>query len=140
MRWLVIAMILAYKRVLSPWKGFACAYRVRTGRESCSTLGLRSVRRFGVVKGLLVLRERTHRCGVAFRRSHQQLGRPPISQRGDCDLGCSAPCDAGCDLPSGKSLSWVGDCASCDWSHSKRRKSDERENYVYLPPDVRLPP
>jgi len=36
---LALWAIRAYQRHLSPWKGFRCAYRVLTGRDSCSAYG-----------------------------------------------------------------------------------------------------
>lgn len=137
MRWLVLTMILAYKRHISPIKGFVCAYRVRTGHASCSTLGFRAVRRHGVIKGLMLLRERTYLCGVAHRRGQPPAARIPVGQRGDCDPGCDLPCD----LPSGKSLPNLADCASCDWPESKKERKRKKSNQknVYLPPDLRHP-
>jgi len=44
MRKLVLAAITGYQTYLSPYKGFCCAYRVHTGRKSCSALGFRAVR------------------------------------------------------------------------------------------------
>jgi putative component of membrane protein insertase Oxa1/YidC/SpoIIIJ protein YidD len=117
----VLAAIRLYQRFVSPYKGFSCAYRVHTGRCSCSTLGHRAIRRLGVVAGLIVLRERLHRCGDVYRQ-HRRTTLPAAmfaSQRGDCDPGC-LPCD-GIDLPSGRTLgrcidgASCLDCGSCDW-------------------------
>ncbi|MBI5006295.1 MAG: membrane protein insertion efficiency factor YidD [Nitrosomonadales bacterium] len=115
---------------MSPHKGFRCAYHAHTGRQSCSHLGLRAVRRYGALSGLAVLRQRLYLCGVAHRRFSVPHRRPPLGQRGDCDI---IPCD--CDLPSARTCSFAGDvlsnCGSCDWPERKR-KDQERE--VYLPP------
>lgn len=115
LRGIVLAAIRAYQRYLSPHKGFRCAYRLHTGRASCSTLGYRAVRSRGVFTGLALIRERTSRCGELQRRHRPPSKRPPAGQRGDCDL----PCD--CDLPSGRGLARACDflsccdCGSCDW-------------------------
>jgi putative component of membrane protein insertase Oxa1/YidC/SpoIIIJ protein YidD len=126
LRWLALAGIHGYQRWISPYKGFQCAYRLHTGCASCSALGHRVIRRFGVWNGLPLLRERMARCGAvheAHRRQQADLvapgavaaaeaamahRRPPAAQRGDCDLGCGPdlPCDghpgcAGCDGPAG---------------------------------------
>jgi uncharacterized protein len=134
-----------YQRHISPHKGFSCAYRVHTGRSSCSALGARAIRRFGVFPGIKMLQNRLHRCGVSHRRYAPPSMRPPSRQRGDCDVGCDLPCDSGCDGPSGKGLSrWcdLADCAdacSCDWPQRKNRKKDQD---IYIPPkrSVRQPP
>jgi putative component of membrane protein insertase Oxa1/YidC/SpoIIIJ protein YidD len=129
--------IRLYQRHISPHKGFSCAYRVHTGRSSCSVLGARAVRRFGVFPGLKLLRERLHLCGVSHRRYAPPSMRPPSSQRGDCDVGCDLPCDSSCDGPSGKGLSRLcdfADCSnacSCDWPQRKDRKKDQD---TYIPP------
>lgn len=127
MKSLVLFIIRFYQRFLSPLKGFCCAYRTHTGRASCSQLGYRAIRRFGVFGGVSVLRERTYLCGVAQRRYAPLYVRPPRAQRGDCDLSCDLP-DLNCDLPT-------GDCGSSDNSKSKRKRPDEQT--VHLPPDPR---
>ncbi|MFZ2991104.1 membrane protein insertion efficiency factor YidD [Ideonella sp.] len=135
--------IALYKRYISPHKGFACAYRVHTGGCSCSTLGARAIRRFGLMRGLGVLSERTYLCGVAQRR-HEGCApqrRPQSLQRGDCDLGgCDLP---NCDGPWGRAACNACDvldcCSSCDnWrrrdrkpAQGKRRQTSERD--VHLP-------
>ena len=138
MRTLLLAAISAYQRYLSPHKGFCCAYRVHTGHQSCSALGFRAVRRYGVLAGLGILRRRIYLCGVAHRRFSPPHKRPHRSQRGDCD--CDLPLDLNCDFPSRDVGSCLGDfangcdCSSCDWPERKRKK-DEKEKYVYIPPN-----
>ena len=68
MRAIALPAIQLYKRHLSPYKGFCCAYRSHLGRFSCSTLGFRAIRMYGVIKGIAVLRQRLKRCGVVHRR------------------------------------------------------------------------
>lgn len=139
MRSLVLAAIAGYQRYLSPHKGFCCAYRVHTGHRSCSTLGYRAVRRYGVLLGLKVLRRRMYLCGVAHRRFSANPRRPFETQRGFCDVGCDIPCDFSCDLPSMDSCSSIADIASCcdggscDWPN-RDRKRDDKEQYVHIPP------
>jgi putative component of membrane protein insertase Oxa1/YidC/SpoIIIJ protein YidD len=50
---LLLTLIRLYQRHVSPRKGFACAYRVHTGCASCSHLGYRAIRRYGVWQGLV---------------------------------------------------------------------------------------
>uniref|UniRef100_UPI003451BAF6 membrane protein insertion efficiency factor YidD n=1 Tax=Hylemonella sp. TaxID=2066020 RepID=UPI003451BAF6 len=138
MRRILLTAIRAYQRYLSPYKGFGCAYRLHTGRLGCSALGYRAIRRYGIVKGLSILRRRTYLCGVAHRRYAASPQRPPRAQRGDCDLGCDLPMDFAANLPGGKSCSNPGsyvsccDCGSCDWPD--RKKNKEQERGIHLPP------
>ncbi|HWH72723.1 MAG TPA: membrane protein insertion efficiency factor YidD [Methylibium sp.] len=116
MKPLAIAAIRLYRRWLSPLKGRACAYRVHTGRPSCSRLAERAIRRHGVIGGIGVLQHRLACCGEAWQAAHGE--RPvPASQRGSCDVPCDIPCDgselSGCDC---------GDCGS------ERRQRRERRS------------
>ncbi|WP_413816627.1 membrane protein insertion efficiency factor YidD [Piscinibacter gummiphilus] len=140
MRSAALASIRLYQKLISPYKGFCCAYRVHTGRASCSTLGYRAIRRYGVLGGITLIRSRTHLCGVAHRR-HLSLPRRPLHpQQGVCDFGCDLPCDPSCDLPFGKVFSGACDfvsccdCGSCDWPDRKRKTAVKDEQYVYIPP------
>lgn len=145
LRWLALLAIGAYQRFLSPYKGFACAYRVHTGRASCSELGRRAIRRHGLWGGLQLLQRRTALCGEAHRcHATPHATTPPLhrhAQRGLCDLSCDLPCDSPCDLPSGRGLGSAVcdalsccDCGSCD---RKRREPRQRrgERYVHIPPN-----
>jgi uncharacterized protein len=132
-RW-ALFLIRGYQRVISPFKGYRCAFHAHTGNASCSALGYRVIRRFGVWQGVVLLRRRLYLCGVAYRRYAPVHRRPWIQQRGDCDLGC----DIG-DLPSGKSMLRLceclnyGDCMSCDWPRRGKRQDRKRERDIRLP-------
>jgi putative component of membrane protein insertase Oxa1/YidC/SpoIIIJ protein YidD len=60
-----IALIGVYQRYVSPHKGFCCAYRVHTGRASCSEFGRRAISRHGLTAGLMLLRQRFNVCALA---------------------------------------------------------------------------
>ncbi|WP_197433041.1 membrane protein insertion efficiency factor YidD [Janthinobacterium sp. B9-8] len=117
MRFILLLFIQIYKKYISPYKGFCCAYHVHTGRASCSTLGFRAVRRYGVFAGLAVLRQRMARCGQVYRQHTPLQRRPPIAQRGDCDLpGNSSFSDAG---------DWLSCCCNnCDWPRRKQQSAN----------------
>lgn len=126
----LLAAIRFYKRHVSPRKGFACAYRIHTGRCSCSTLGYRAVSRYGVLRGLGVLRLRLDRCHEVFERRGRRPG--PRAQDGFCD--CDLPCDASCvDLPSldcnscdSSGLDCIDcDCGDCGWPSRRARRRDK---------------
>ena len=140
MRSTALWAIRIYQRHVSPHKGFCCAYRAYTGGASCSALGARAIRRFGVHDGIGVLRARLHRCGVAQRRLQEgSLQRRPLARhRGDCDLSCDLPTDIDCNLPSLRGLGRVcdlfsgcGDVGSCDWSSKDTKRRNDRA--IHLP-------
>ncbi|XHS76805.1 membrane protein insertion efficiency factor YidD [Burkholderiaceae bacterium UC74_6] len=122
-RALVILAIRAYQRFISPYKGFCCAYRVHTGRCSCSEFGRRAVARKGVFTGLMLIDARLQRCGEMHRRHARRLS----AQRGviDCDFvpdvsdacDCADVCSPGCD--------------GCDW---RNRRKSSRERNVRIKP------
>jgi uncharacterized protein len=140
---LALSAIRFYQRFISPYKGFGCAYRIHTGRCSCSALGYRAVRMHGVLKGLGIIGQRTRLCGVVHRRHARAAPRYHAYQRGFCDVGCDVQCDVGCDLPDIQGISNACDFLSCcdaggcDWS-PKNRKSKKEEKYVYIPPNARI--
>jgi putative component of membrane protein insertase Oxa1/YidC/SpoIIIJ protein YidD len=128
MKHFALALIRLYQRYLSPYKGFCCAYRTHTGCASCSTLGFRAIRRYGVTDGMAVLKKRLHRCGVAYRRF---AVTPPLrsKQAGFCEV-----------LELGGAAAYaLGDCAclACDFASTDKKKAED-EAQVHLP--VRPPP
>ena len=110
-----VAAIGAYRRYLSPHKGFCCAYRKVTGRRSCSAYALAIVQRLGAVALVQALPRQFARCRAAYARWLQRFEGGPqgrATNRGErrrwwehCD--CS-PCDCAGDLPC--------DCVPCDCS------------------------
>lgn len=151
MKILALLAIRFYQRMLSPYKGFCCAYAAYTGHASCSALGYRAIRRYGVVDGIAVLDARLAKCGVAYRRYSPQVPRALGRQGGFLDCSCDAGgCDAGsCGMPNwnaaGCDTNQGGvkdncdfnpcDCVDCDWD--KKRNSDD-EQYVVIPPNTTL--
>jgi uncharacterized protein len=141
MKAIALAAISAYQAHLSPLKGFGCAYRVHTGACSCSALGHRAIRMHGVLGGLMVLRKRMHRCGVAQRRfgPNQPAKLMGARQRGVCDLSCDLPLDGNCEMPSMRWLSGLCDVASCcdvgscDWKRGDKTKRRRQEARVHIP-------
>lgn len=86
-----LAAITFYQRALSPRRGFSCAFRVHAGSASCSALGFRAVRRYGVRRGFNVLRGRLKRRGDAWRQ-HRASSR--FRESGHCDVP-DVPCHHG---------------------------------------------
>ena len=131
MKFIALYAIRFYQRAISPYKGYCCAYAAASGRASCSGLGYRAIRRYGVWRGLAVLNGRLEKCGIAYRRHMpSQLNR----QAGFLDCACDAgACDVGaCDLISGADvcLSACNVPGDCNW---KRRRSKNDDEYVVIP-------
>lgn len=128
MKSIVLSAIRFYQRVLSPHKGFCCAYAAYTGHASCSALGYRAIRRLGVWHGIAVLNRRLEKCGSAFRRYRPgKLARQAgFLDCGGCDVG-------GCDAPTaGDFCGNACSCtpADCSWTKRGRRGDDK---YVVIP-------
>jgi putative component of membrane protein insertase Oxa1/YidC/SpoIIIJ protein YidD len=124
MRRIALSSIRLYQRHLSPHKGFCCAYRHHTGHASCSELGYRTIRRFGLFDGLDLLRRRLDKCGLAHRRYNETPARRFRHQAGFCDLSCDFDCGDGL----------LSDCSPCDcgdWGSS--RKDEEKDDNTHLP-------
>ena len=132
-RTLLLAAIRGYRRRVSPYKGFACAYRVHAGGCSCSTLGLRAVARYGAWRGLGVLRLRLAQCRLvaAAVRDRPVVARPAQAGFVDCALPCDASCvDASACLPGdactmdsaceAATCCDCGDPGDCGWPWSRR--------------------
>lgn len=148
MKALALLAIRGYQRYLSPRKGFCCAYAAFTGHASCSALGYRAIRRFGVIDGIALLDRRLYKCGVAYRRHRPAAPRALGRQGGFLDCACdapgdcSSPCNCGlpdaCAWPQEKScpcdLSSDCSCDLGDCDRKRRKHADEDERYVVIPP------
>ncbi len=136
MKSIALLAIRGYQRFISPYKGFRCAYGLHTGRCTCSGLGYRAIRRYGVVDGLSVLRERLTRCGQVHRM-HLPTPHALSKQAGVCDVGCIDI--GGCDAPTGTSMCNACSCCDCGsfggskgrfgGSERKLHKRDERNEH-----------
>ncbi|WP_457418305.1 membrane protein insertion efficiency factor YidD [Roseateles sp. P5_E7] len=122
MREVALAAIGVYQRYVSPYKGFCCAYREHTGRASCSALGARAIRRWGVWRGLGVLKLRLRGCSEVHRRCvDAQPRRPLATQRGACDFDF-VPGDVDCSDAAD-----CCDCGDCSSSERKARRQEKRQ-------------
>lgn len=124
MKQLALLAIRGYQQCISPHKQFRCAYSLHTGRCGCSGIGYRAIRRFGVVGGLAVLRERLARCSQVHRahRARSQPRHQLSKQAGVCDIDCG-----GCDFDFATGADYASNCISCDcgnWGDSKKQKKN----------------
>ena len=62
MRELLVRLVVAYQRYISPYKGFNCAYRVVTGGPSCSEAIKRIISAHGLVGGWSQIRRQFRSC------------------------------------------------------------------------------
>jgi len=128
-------MIKLYQSHISPHKGFSCAYRIHTGRPSCSQLGYRAIRYFGVWRGLFILRQRLNKCGLAHRRYSKVFHK----QAGFVDFSCDVPCDApSCDYHdchANQVCDIFSNYSNC--GDRKSKKHNDEEQYIYIPPNVK---
>lgn len=69
-----ISVIAWYQVVVSPRKGYACAYRVRTGGESCSQFARRVFETGGWWSGLRAVIHRFGLCAQAASAMRQHQG------------------------------------------------------------------
>ncbi|QGW80380.1 membrane protein insertion efficiency factor YidD [Variovorax paradoxus] len=85
-----IAAIDGYQRFISPYKGFSCAHRVRTGGASCSRFAKRAIARLGMIAGMLVTFRRFKACAASARMLSNAESRlaaaPPETRAEACPL------------------------------------------------------
>jgi putative component of membrane protein insertase Oxa1/YidC/SpoIIIJ protein YidD len=112
---LVLRAIRAYRRYISPYKGFCCAYHSITGRLTCSQFADWAIEKHGTVHGLRLTFRRMRRCSYVYSQHQSFIQRSNLfggrlrHQSGHCDLpveGCHgvdttnlADCACNC-LPS----------------------------------------
>lgn len=90
MKTIAIAAIAGYQRFISPYKGFGCAYRVRTGRASCSQFGKRAIDRLGAIAGIRLIARRFQECAesaelLAVTLNHSGA-KQPVTLNEACPL------------------------------------------------------
>lgn len=130
MKSLILFAIKSYKKHISPYTGYSCSYRIHTGHASCSSLGYRAVKLYGVCGGLKVIRQRLIKCGVVHRR-YSGFSSLPQKQSGYCDIPCDLDChDSSC---LGDILSGCNPCDIYDLFTSKKNRDDEDK--IYIPPN-----
>lgn len=92
----IVPAIEAYRRWISPRKGFRCAYGTILDTASCSTFGLLAARRFPGAIGVRLIRHRLLRCrqaamGRIVHQGHVRVRRQS-RRREELVEWCDAPC------------------------------------------------
>ncbi len=95
---LMVALIRGYQRYLSPYKGYACANRVKFGGASCSEYGREGFASEGWQAGLAKLRARFRDCHAASR----SLGKGRLDPRVHDDSLNARPGASGKLSPEGE--------------------------------------
>jgi putative component of membrane protein insertase Oxa1/YidC/SpoIIIJ protein YidD len=81
-----VLCIEGYRRYLSSYKAYRCAYHAATGRCSCSRFAQRAISRSGVWSGLRLLRRRFARCALAAAAFADSSAKPTNDKFfGQCD-------------------------------------------------------
>lgn len=62
---LAVLSIKCYQRWISPHKGYACAYRVKTGGSSCSEHAIKSIKKYGLTAAIKLQKKQFQRCKMA---------------------------------------------------------------------------
>ena len=65
MKYVSVALIKAYQKYISPYKGYSCAYRILYGGESCSEYVKNTILQQGTLEALILSRQRFNRCQEA---------------------------------------------------------------------------
>ena len=124
MKTIALAAITLYRRYISPYKGFRCAYSVHTGRASCSVHGQRVIARFGLLMGLSLIKRRLQRCSQEYHRHLPKDGTGPAylarRQAGFCDCDCDVG-DVGSCACDG-----AGNCG--DFGSNKKKQKQQPES------------
>jgi putative component of membrane protein insertase Oxa1/YidC/SpoIIIJ protein YidD len=84
-RHIAIGGIGLYQRYISPYKGYACAYRVYYGGLSCSEYGRQVIADEGLVAGAVLLWQRFDECGEAATRAPNFPTRIHSMRCEECD-------------------------------------------------------
>jgi len=75
-----------YQKYISPHKGYRCAHAALYGGPSCSELGKRAIRDYGIIGGLMLLREHFRDCHEAAvkLRTGALAGGARVDEVDDC--------------------------------------------------------
>ncbi|MGL4674461.1 MAG: membrane protein insertion efficiency factor YidD [Wohlfahrtiimonas sp.] len=114
--YLALQCIVFYQKWISPYKGFCCAYKHKTGGHSCSQYALKVVRRFGVWGLLRGLPQQFDRCHHAYLelQKEQEEEEKKKKEYSWCDC---APTDCGvgdCTMPKKSCSTGDSGAGSCD--------------------------
>ena len=124
-----VGAIIAYRRWISPYKGFRCAHEYVHGEGTCSSFGLQAFRANGFREARQMLSERFRECKAAAMQVHQEEDHRPRDEKKkkagsdycgpldalDCGLSAVSirSCSSGSDKGGCSKFSACDDIASC---------------------------
>ncbi|CAM3471636.1 Putative membrane protein insertion efficiency factor [Klebsiella spallanzanii] len=93
---LILKLIVFYQRVISPRKGYRCAYGVLHHTQGCSGAVKEIIQRKGVIGGRKEIRQRFADCRLAAEALQKQKPKDDLKRkkrRSHCDVsGCDGQC------------------------------------------------
>jgi len=115
MRILALVAITIYKKYISPFKGFRCAYGVLYDGNSCSTEIYKIISEHGIFKGFPLAKNQLNQCSTAYRKlssgkednTDESVKKKKPKKKEESNSWCDFPCQCG----GGKG---GGDGADCD--------------------------
>lgn len=108
---MALQCIVFYQKWISPYKGFCCAYKHRTGGHSCSQYALKVVRRFGVWGLIRGLPEQFDRCHHAYLELQKDQEEEEKKKKDSSWCDCM-PTD--CGVPTKSCSTGDSGASSCD--------------------------
>ncbi|WP_179038528.1 membrane protein insertion efficiency factor YidD [Limnobaculum xujianqingii] len=112
-RQIATGMIKFYQQRISPHKGFCCAYRYMTGKDSCSGYALKVVQRCGVLALFSAMPRQFMRCRQANLQYISGMGNCTEEQNKPNKPKKQSQCGQGCGGVS-ECMESVGNIGKCD--------------------------
>lgn len=84
--YLLVQLIIFYRKFISPYKGYRCAYSAEGYGLSCSTFGLKVFSRFPFLTAFRLQYRQFHRC----RGASKKLQRGELDPRIVCIVCCGS--------------------------------------------------
>ena len=110
-----VLAINGYQRFISPYKGFCCAHRIVTGKESCSEFVKQKIRKNGLFASFPEINQRFRDCKKSAWYLNERKKEKNEDNSAKSDAGCIAMEAISC-VPSGCGDVSVGTVAAggCD--------------------------
>ncbi len=83
-----------YQKHISPYKGYSCAYRYYTGKDSCSEFTKKSILKFGFLKSIPYFVEYLKKCKRVYNINEGSTQEEKIERnKKDKEVdGCNEAC------------------------------------------------
>lgn len=87
-----IHSIQFYQKNISPYKGYSCAYRHYTGKDSCSEFTKKCILKYGVVKSIPLFKKQIERCKIVYYENQHNHSKPDGYEKFCNSCATIAPC------------------------------------------------